>query len=86
MTPGSDDTKSIQKQLIKYQLISTPAVILIGLGLYGLFGAQGDAFLPMLNDQGVVYSFLAGGIALEIWVMLKIIPLVRHKNRPSNPE
>ncbi|GGX47767.1 hypothetical protein [Saccharospirillum salsuginis] len=86
MTFENDDPKTIQKQLLKYQLFSTPAVVLIGLGLYGLFGAQGDAFLPILNDQGVVYSFLGGGIALEIWVLLKIIPLVRHRNRPSNPE
>ena len=86
MALENNDPKTIQKQLLKYQLFSTPAVILIGLGLYGLFGAEGDAFLPILDDQGVVYSFLGGGIALEIWVLLKIIPLVRHRNRPSNPE
>lgn len=86
MTQEPQDSNSIQRQLIKYQLFSTPAVIMIGLALYGLFGAQDGAFPSILNHEDVAYSLLTAGIALEAWVMLKTIPLIRHRKRPSNPE
>ena len=53
------------KQLKKIAIIDTPGSILIGLGLYGKFGANGNAFHPFLNSETNLNAMLVvGGI---IW-------------------
>ena len=78
------ELSQIKSKIIKINIIGYPGLILLGLGLYGLFGAKGDAFHPMLNDMKVVYGFIAYGIASVIWEFTQLIPLYRKKEKIIN--
>lgn len=72
------ELKNISKKIARTQIIGTPAAMLIGLGLYGLFVASGDAFHPLLNDKNIVYAILMAGLVLEIWQFYLLMPLLKE--------
>ena len=74
-----EELKHIQKKIVIYNIIGAPGAILLGLGLYGLFGAQGNAFIPILNNLDVVYGFITTGAIIMIWEFLATIPLLKRK-------
>lgn len=57
---------------------------MIGLGIYALFGAKGNAFDPLLNDKNFVYPILAIGILLEIFVSINLWPLFKLNSKYNN--
>jgi len=69
----------ISKKIVKVQILGAPGTILLGLALYAIFGAQGDAFHPLLNNMDVVYSMLFIGIAIMVWELITFIALVRKR-------
>lgn len=71
--------KEIEKEILKVSIMDAPGSILFGLGLYGKFAANGDAFPPMLNDPSIVNSLLAAGFAIMAWGGYKILTLSREK-------
>ena len=71
--------KEIEKEILKVSIMDAPGSILFGLGLYGKFAANGDAFTPMLNDPSIVSSLLAAGFAIMAWGGYKILTLSREK-------
>jgi hypothetical protein len=71
----------IRKEIIKTQVFGIPAALLLGLGLYGLFAANGDAFHPLLNNQNVVYGMLVAGAILEVLQIVRLIPLLKEQVR-----
>ena len=73
------ELKNIKKKIVRIQIIGVPAAILIGLGLYGIFGANGNAFHPVLNDRKVIYSMLVVGVILEIWQFSILMPLFKKQ-------
>ena len=70
----------INKKVVITQLIGTPGAILLGLGIYGMFGANGDAFHPLLNDEIFVKNILIIGAAIEIWQLYVLIPLFKKRS------
>lgn len=92
-TRDHPELKSIQRKMVRSQIISAPAMILIGLALYGLFGANGQAFHPLLDDVPTLYVMLAVGVVIELWQLSVFLPLARKHaliargitpERPSN--
>ena len=84
---GSDiegELKQVKKRIIMLQLVGAPGAILLGLGLYGMFGANGNAFHPLLNNKNVVAGLVILGIAIEIWQFVVLIPLVKKQIRLIN--
>lgn len=80
--------KAIDKEITKVSIIDAPGSILVGLGLYAKFAANGDAFLPLLNNESVVDGMLGVGAAIMIWGAFRIIGLSREKStlkRKINP-
>ena len=73
-----DRVDEIKKEIIKVSIIDTPGSIMVGLGLYGKFGAEGNAFHPLLNDQTIVNGLLIIGGAIMIWGVIKITSLSRE--------
>ncbi len=73
--------KEIDKEILKVNIIDVPGSILVGLGLYAKFVAEGDAFLPILNNQSVVYALLATGGAIMLWGGYKTFTLARERAR-----
>lgn len=76
--------KAIKSKIIKVQLFGAPGAIVLGLGLYGLFAANGHAFHPALNDMRVVFSLIAAGVTIEIWQFLQLLPLLKAQAKINN--
>jgi hypothetical protein len=73
------ELRQIQRNLLITIIIDTPGTILVGLGLYGVFGADGDAFLNILNDQNIAYGAIVLGGAIMIWSFVRVLSLLQKK-------
>ena len=73
--------KEIDREIVRVAIIDAPGTIMVGLGLYAIFGAKGDAFLPILNNQTIVTAMLAVGAAIMLWGGFKTISLTRERAR-----
>jgi len=82
----TEELQHLQKKVLIFNILGAPGAILFGLGLYGLFGANGDAFIPILNNINVVYGFLAVGAIIMIWEFVVIIPLLKRRSEIANKE
>ncbi len=69
----------IAKEMQKISIMDTPGVILVGLGLYGKFGANGNAFHPLLNDPDVINTMLIIGGCIMGYCAYRAIILVTNK-------
>tara|TARA_R110001592_G_scaffold19513_2_gene79889 strand:+ start:220 stop:495 length:276 start_codon:yes stop_codon:yes gene_type:complete len=69
----------INSEIIKITLLSALSNITIGLSIYAKFVADGEAFLPVLNNESVVNSMLILGIPVWIWVGYKLVTLHSEK-------
>lgn len=68
----------LQRKIVKVSMLESPGSIMAGLGFYGKFGANGNAFHPLLNDPAVVNALLVVGVAIMILGASKIISLKRE--------
>lgn len=84
MSKAEQRLKDIDKELIKVSIIDAPGSIMLGLGLYVKFAADGEAFLPILNNESVVNFMLVAGAAIMIWGAYKIVTLGREKAKLKN--
>ncbi len=73
--------EDIQKKIIFLIVLDLPASIMIGLGLYGKFAANGDAFHPLLNDASVVNALLTVGVVLMGFCAYKVLSLIKQRNQ-----
>ena len=82
MTPDLEQRiKEIDKGILRVAVIDFPGTVLVGLALYAIFAADGDAFLPILNNQTVVYVMLAVGAAIMLWGFLRTVALIQERAR-----
>ena len=78
--------KELTGKIIKVQIIGSIGPILFGLALYAIFGAQGDAFHPLLNDMDIVYSMLIISCVIMLWEVVTFIRLVMQRNALQKKE
>jgi hypothetical protein len=78
------ELKRLKRRIILTQVIGTPGAVILGLGLYGVFGTNGDAFHPLLNDKNIVAGLVIIGVAIEIWQFVVLIPLFRKQIKLMN--
>jgi len=69
---------ALRSGIVKIQLVGAVAAVCIGLAIYGLFVAKGNAFHPLLNNSELLSTLLVVGIFLEIWHLSKLIPLLKR--------
>lgn len=76
----------VRKKIMIIKLLTTPAAIAIGLGLYGAFAAKGNAFHPLLNNLDFSYALIGIGLVAELISVVKLIPLFKLQSKlaPSN--
>ena len=72
MHSSKEEIKQNQRELFILIAIDTPAVMLVGLGLYAVFGANGNAGLDILNNKSVGYGLIAVGGVVTAWCNLKM--------------
>lgn len=83
-TGREQELKQIHKKLLVVNLIDAPGAILTGLGLYAVFGADGNAFTGLLNDRGIAYGAIILGGAIMLWAIIKTFALLQRKAELMN--
>ncbi len=73
--------KALDKKIILMGVIDMPGTLLIGLGLYGKFAENENAFHPLLNNQLIVDTMIAAGAVIMCCCGYKILKLSREKNK-----
>ena len=73
--------KQISRKITKIQTIGSISPILVGLAAYGIWGADGDAFHPILNSTNVTYSMLGVGIIGMVWEINLLVPLFKERKK-----
>ena len=81
-----EEMKQVRKDLLVLQIIDMPATVLVGLGLYAVFGANGNAFPEQLNNQNLAYGAIIVGGVVMVWCMIKMLPLLKRKAQLANEE
>lgn len=76
-----DRMQEIEKEFLKVGIINAPGTAMVGWGVYGKFGANGDAFHPVLNDPTNTTILLIVGAAIIVWGSYKFIRLGREKSK-----
>ena len=76
----------VQKKMILVQVIGAPGTIMVGLALYGIYGANGDAFWPVLNDTRVTYNMLGIGGMIVAWETFQMVKLAKLKQSLTPPD
>lgn len=71
----------IQKKISLTSVIETPGVAMVGLGLYGKFGANGNAFHPLLNDMEIINGMLVVGGVIMVWGFVRVMSLLKEQRR-----
>ncbi len=75
-----EELKKVQKDIILIQLITAPANIAIGLGLYGVFAVtDNNAFISILNNIEFCYGLIVVGVVIEILAFKKLRPLLQRQ-------
>lgn len=71
-------SQSINKQILKLQLLEMPAMLILGLGLYAKF-SDGNAFHPLLNKPAIANGFIILGGLLVLWCTYQVAMLILKK-------
>jgi len=77
----TETAESIQKKITLVALAETPGFILVGLGGYAKFVANGNAFHPLLNDPSIVNIMLGVGISIMAICALTILKLAKKRTK-----
>jgi hypothetical protein len=75
MNGCNDRIKETEGSITKLLLLTAPAYLLIGLGVYGLFGQNTGYFLRFLHYPWVSHGLIAFGLIAEVAIFFRLIPL-----------
>ena len=86
MHSSKEEIKQIQRKLFILMIIDFPAMMLVSLGLYAIFIANGNAVPDLLNNKNIAYGVIVVGGAVMAWCASKILPLLKRKMQLENQE
>ncbi len=72
---NTSELNRIKKKILVTLIIGSFGFIFLGIGLYGLFGVDGNALHPLLENKNFIYGLLAAGAIIEVWQLFVLIPL-----------
>jgi hypothetical protein len=82
VVPEEDkEMEEMQRKIKITGMFDTIGAIMLGLGLYAKFGANGDPFHPILNNETVVVSLLVLGTTSMILGASIMFILSRRKSK-----
>ncbi len=73
------EARDLERKLLWVSIIDTPGAILVGLALYGKFGANGNAFHPLLNNDSVLAAMFAVGATIMVWGGWQVVTISRRR-------
>jgi hypothetical protein len=71
--------QALTMKLVRVSMIGSLGWILLGLAIYAIWGAKGDAFLPILNDPNVANGMLILGVVIVAWETRQILGILKEK-------
>lgn len=74
------EIKQLDKKLIMLNIIDAPAMILIGLGIFGKFGGNPAGLHPLLANSEVTTAMLAVGSMFAAWCGLQVFKTASRRN------
>ncbi|WP_372870337.1 hypothetical protein [Shewanella sp.] len=81
MTPQEQaQLAAIKRNMVLTQVLGFPGTLMIGLGIYGLFG-NGAELHKVLTEPLHCYALIAAGGMITLWEGLKIIKLARQRKQ-----
>lgn len=86
MHSSKEEIKQDQRKLFILIIIDSLALMFVGLGLYAVFGANGNAFLDILNNKSVAYGLITVGGVVTALCHLKILPLLKRRVKLANEQ
>ena len=88
MVSKDTEVNKVKLRIKKLKRLRGPCPIIFGIAIYGIFIDKTDAFHPvfnlLINDKRFAYGLLSIACGVEATVMIKLLPLVRLKNKLSN--
>ncbi len=72
---------ALNKKILFVHIIGAIGSILVGVSIYAIWGAGGQAFHIALNNTDVTYSMLILGIIILIWEMTTLLPLLKERSK-----
>ncbi|MET3999817.1 hypothetical protein [Marinobacterium sp. MBR-109] len=72
--------KDINRHIRKYNLITLPATLIIGFGIYLLFTGNGGQFHPLLAEQSFVIKLMLAAGVIELLAMNRVAKLNKLKH------
>lgn len=79
-----EQQKQLKKQLLITHLLGLPGTLMLGLGVYGVFIADGNGFHPFFDNVENSYYLLAAGVAISIWEAMRIIAIRKKLTQPKD--
>ncbi len=71
----------IQRALLLIVMLDAVGTILVGLGLFVVFAAEGEAPGGLLESRDSAFYAIAVGAAIMLWSLIKIVSLLKRKAR-----
>lgn len=73
--------RELSRKIIFLQILFAPGAIMLGLGAYAMYGADGAAFIEILNNREAQFALIGLGVILLIIEGFLVIPLAVEKDR-----
>lgn len=77
----SMSSDELDRRIRNGNVLHLPGSVLLGLGLFGLFGQPEPGFLEVLAEPTFTHACLAIGVLIEVHWFLKVFPFIREKER-----
>ena len=75
----TSNSNNINQSIIMFGAIDAIGTVLLGLGFYAKFGAQDNAFHPLLNNPTIVNTLIVVGAILMPLGSFKMMTLIKQK-------
>ena len=75
-----EELRQIQRWLLITSILDLPGVILMGLGLYAVFGTDRNAFPNILNNQSIAFGAILMGGVIMAWALVKMLSLLKRRS------
>jgi len=75
-----EELRQIQRWLLITSILDLPGVILMGLGLYAVFGTDRSALPDIFYNQSIAFGAILMGGAIMAWALFKMVSLLKRRS------
>ena len=71
----------VDRKMLLVNILDAPGCVMVGLGVYAKFGANGNAFHPLLENDQFVNGMLLLGVLIVAWGGSQIFKLSKERKQ-----